>query len=273
MFSASQSCRFTAQVQYHRNSVTQLHSHSTAGAAVFVVGVCMCVFVCVHGRGQLSKATTNMATEVVPCSFVYLCCCVFFVMQAYTLFIFLKKERKKQNPNKPQNHYRKSGSKLYLKKKKKICAMQVPDWITHHITVVALYVCVHACVWRRRGGRNGACRIKKVQRVQNGQDDEQQKRNWTCGDETEITSGRWRQPNSQREKEMGLPMDVSINILLCWDPLFLIHSPLIKTSAVIQFLFYLDSFYIYYERSHKSARQSLCCVSHLTNAHVAGCEK
>lgn len=150
MFSASQSCRFTAQVQYHRNSVTQLHSHSTAGAAVFVVGVCMCVFVCVHGRGQLSKATTNMATEVVPCSFVYLCCCVFFVMQAYTLFIFLKKERKKQNPNKPQNHYRKSGSKLYLKKKKNLCNAGARLDNTPHHSSCFICVCPCMCLKKKR---------------------------------------------------------------------------------------------------------------------------
>lgn len=145
--------------------------------------------------------------------------------------------------------------------------MQAPDWITHHITVVALYVCVHACVWRR-GGRNRACRIKKVQRVQNGQDDEKQKRNWTCGDETEITSGRWRQPNSQREKEMGLPIDVSINIHLCWDPLFLIHSPLIKTSAVIQFYSIL-TLSIYIMRGHINLHASRRAVFHIWLMHMS----
>lgn len=104
--------------------------------------VCVCVRAWQGAAFQSNNKHGDRSCAVFFCVSVLLC---FFVMQAYTLFIFLKKERKKQNPNKPQNHYRKSGSKLYLKKKKSdvVC---YPDWITHHITVVALYVCVHACV-------------------------------------------------------------------------------------------------------------------------------
>lgn len=144
MFSASQSCRFTAQVQHHRNSVTQLHSYSTARAAVFVVGVCMCVFCACMAGGSFPKQQQTWRQKL--CRVLLCICVVVFFCNAGMHFVYFSKERKEERKpkqtSKPLQEVRFKASS----KKKIICAMQMPDWITHHITVVALYVCVHACV-------------------------------------------------------------------------------------------------------------------------------
>lgn len=148
-------------------SLTELPFHSTSSVSqeqcdtapllqhCWCSGFCgVCVHVCVCVRAwqgaafQSNNKHGDRSCAVFFCVSVLLC---FFVMQAYTLFIFLKKERKKQNPNKPQNHYRKSGSKLYLKKKKKnLCNAGARLDNTPHHSSCFICVCPCMCLKKKR---------------------------------------------------------------------------------------------------------------------------
>lgn len=144
-------------------SITGTVWHSSTPVALLVqrflwwVCACVCLCACMAG-GSFPKQQQTWRQKL--CRVLLCICVVVFFCNAGIHFVYFSKKRKKETKPKQTSKPLQEVRFKALSKKKKSDVVCYPDWITHHITVVALYVCVHACVWRRRGGRNRAWKYR-----------------------------------------------------------------------------------------------------------------